>query len=169
MWNLAPEPYFQLIKSSAGILQVRRRKYKHLRGWPGWADNLSTCQRGVREHRSRRTNGVPVFESYGFTPPSAGVIARGPLREDRDIDRSALRVVHPRAPGTAICAASVLIGEVKICKDSGLTINQSKVINGENYIVVNYRANSQVVRVWILWEAQDRFFSPRLKNSTLEP
>jgi hypothetical protein len=33
---------------------------------------------------------------------------------------------------------------VKICKDSGLTINQSKVINGENCIVVNYKANSFV-------------------------
>jgi hypothetical protein len=55
--------------------------------------------------------------------------------------------------------------EVKICKDSGLTINQSKVINGENYIVVNYRANSTVTKIWVLWEAQDRFFSPRMKNS----
>ena len=54
---------------------------------------------------------------------------------------------------------------MKICKDSGLIINQSKVIKGENYIGVNYRANSQVVRVWILWEAKDEFFSPRLKNS----
>jgi len=26
---------------------------------------------------------------------------------------------------------------VKICKDSGLTINQSKVIGGESYIVIN--------------------------------
>jgi hypothetical protein len=55
--------------------------------------------------------------------------------------------------------------EVKICKDSGLTINQSKVINGENYIVVNYKANSLVKSVWVLWEAQDRFFSPRRTNS----
>jgi hypothetical protein len=54
---------------------------------------------------------------------------------------------------------------VKICKDSGLTINQSKVIKGENYIVVNYKANSLVKSVWVLWEAQDGFFSPRLKNS----
>jgi hypothetical protein len=54
---------------------------------------------------------------------------------------------------------------VKICKDSGLTINQSKVINGENYIVVNYKANSILKSIWILWNAEDRFFSPRLKNS----
>jgi hypothetical protein len=55
--------------------------------------------------------------------------------------------------------------EVKICKDSGLTINQSKVINGESYIVVNYKANSLVKSIWVLWNAEDRFFSPRLKNS----
>jgi len=55
--------------------------------------------------------------------------------------------------------------EVKICKDPGLTINQSKVINGESYIVVNYKANSLVKSIWVLWIAEDRFFSPRLKNS----
>src|SRR5207237_3804931 len=55
--------------------------------------------------------------------------------------------------------------EVKICKDSGLTINQSKVIDGENYIVVNYRANSLVKSIWILWDAQDSFFSLRRTNS----
>jgi hypothetical protein len=55
--------------------------------------------------------------------------------------------------------------EVKICKDSGLTINQSKVINREGYIVVNYRANSVVNKILILWNAEDGFFSPRLKNS----
>jgi hypothetical protein len=46
-----------------------------------------------------------------------------------------------------------------------LTINQSKVINGESYIVVNYKSNSIVKSIWILWNAEDRFFSPRLKNS----
>jgi hypothetical protein len=39
------------------------------------------------------------------------------------------------------------------------------VINGKNYIVVNYKANSIVKSIWILWKAEDRFFSPRLKNS----
>ena len=41
----------------------------------------------------------------------------------------------------------------------------SKVIRGENYIVVNYKANSLVKSIWVLWNAEDRFFSPRLKNS----
>ena len=66
--------------------------------------------------------------------------------------------------GTATCVGRDLL-EVKIFKDPGLTINQSKVIDGENYIVINYKANSVVKSVWVLWEAQDRFFSPRLKNS----
>jgi hypothetical protein len=32
--------------------------------------------------------------------------------------------------------------EVRICKNPGLTINQSKVIDGENYIAINDKANS---------------------------
>jgi hypothetical protein len=55
--------------------------------------------------------------------------------------------------------------EVKICKGSGLTINQSKVIRGENYIVIYYKADSLVRTVWVLWQAVDRFFSKRRKNS----
>ena len=46
-----------------------------------------------------------------------------------------------------------------------MTINQSKVINGESYIVVNYKANSLVKSIWVLWSAEDRFFLPRLANS----
>ena len=33
---------------------------------------------------------------------------------------------------------------MKICKGSGLTINQSKRVDGENYIVINYRSPSDV-------------------------
>jgi hypothetical protein len=107
---------------------------------------------------------VPVFESYGFTPPSAGVIARD-LSEK--IEASIVQHCESFTKGVGHCDLCRFDQnwEVKICKDSGLTINQSKVISGENYIVVNYRANSQVVRVWLLWEAQDAFFSPRMKNS----
>jgi hypothetical protein len=54
---------------------------------------------------------------------------------------------------------------VKICKDSGLTINQSKHVAGESYIVVNYRANSQVTSIWVLWNARDEFFSARRSNT----
>jgi hypothetical protein len=107
---------------------------------------------------------VPVFEGYGFTPPSAGVIARD-LSEK--IEASIIQHCESFTKGTGHCDLCRFDREweVKICKDSGLTINQSKVISGENYIVVNYKANSQVVRIWVLWEAQDEFFSARLKNS----
>ena len=107
---------------------------------------------------------VPVFESYGFTPPSAGVIARD-LSEK--IEKAIIQHCDSFTKGTGHCdlCRFGLDWEVKICKGSGMTINQSKMIDGENYIVVNYRANSQVARIFILWEAQDQFFSPRLRNS----
>ena len=107
---------------------------------------------------------VPIFGTYGFTPPSAGVIARD-LSEK--IEASIIQHCESFTKGTGHCDLCRFDTdwEVKICKDSGLTINQSKVINGENYIVVNYRANSVVNKIWVLWNAQDAFFSPRLKNS----
>ena len=107
---------------------------------------------------------VPIFEDFGFTPPSAGVIARD-LSEK--IEKAIIQHCESFTKGNGHCdlARFGQDWEVKICKDSGLTINQSKVIKGENYIVVNYKANSIVKSVWVLWEAQDKFFSPRLKNS----
>lgn len=107
---------------------------------------------------------VPIFEDFGFTPPSAGVIARD-LSEK--IEKAIIQHCESFSKGTGHCDLYRFSQdwEVKICKDSGLTINQSKVIKGENYIVVNYKANSLVKSVWVLWEAQDGFFSPRLKNS----
>ncbi len=107
---------------------------------------------------------VPIFEDYGFTPPSAGVIARD-LSEK--IEKAIIQYCELFTKGNGHCDLCRFNHdwEVKICKDAGLTINQSKVINGENYIVVNYKANSIVNKIWILWNAQDAFFSPRLKNS----
>src|SRR5262245_31296687 len=107
---------------------------------------------------------VPIFHSYGFTPPSAGVIARD-LSEK--IETSIIQHCASFTEGTGHCdlARFGQEWEVKICKDSGLTINQSKVIRGENYIVVNYKANSSVRSIWVLWNAADSFFSPKLANS----
>jgi hypothetical protein len=107
---------------------------------------------------------VPIFEDFGFTPPSAGVIARD-LSEK--IEKAIIQHCESFTKGNAPCDLCRFDQdwEVKICKDSGLTINQSKVISGENYIVVNYKANSQVTKILVLWNAEDRFFSPRLKNS----
>lgn len=107
---------------------------------------------------------VPIFEDFGFTPPSAGVIARD-LSEK--IEKAIIQHCESFSKGNGHCDLCRFDEdwEVKICKDSGLTINQSKVINGENYIVVNYKTNSNVSKVWVLWNAQDSFFSPRMKNS----
>jgi hypothetical protein len=107
---------------------------------------------------------VPVFEDFGFTPPSAGAIARD-LSEK--IEKAIIQRCESFTKGDGHCDLCRFDQdwEVKICKDSWLTINQSTVIKGENYIVVNYKANSVVRSIWVLWNAEDRFFSPRLKNS----
>jgi hypothetical protein len=89
---------------------------------------------------------VPIFESYGFSAPSPGAIARD-LSEK--IEASVVQHCPSFSEGIGHCDLSRASHdwEVKICQDSGLTINQSKQIAGENYIVVNYKANSQVTRV----------------------
>jgi hypothetical protein len=117
-----------------------------------------------RKLKNLYTKIVPIFEDFGFTPPSAGVIARD-LSEK--IEKAIIQHCESFTKGNGYCDLCRYDQdwEVKICKDSGLTINQSKVINGENYIVVNYKANSVVKAIWILWHAEDRFFSPRLTNS----
>jgi len=117
-----------------------------------------------RKLKNLYTKIVPIFEDFGFTPPSAGVIARD-LSEK--IEKAIIQHCESFTKGNGHCDLCRFEQdwEVKICKDSGLRINQSKVINGENYIVVNYKANSIVKSIWILWNAEDRFFSARLKNS----
>lgn len=107
---------------------------------------------------------VPIFEAQGFIPPSAGVVARD-LSEK--IETSIQQHTRTFTKGLKHCdlARFNKEWEVKVCKDSGLTINQSKVIAGENYIVVNYKSNTRVTKIWVLWDAQDSFFSPRKSNS----
>jgi len=107
---------------------------------------------------------TPVFDEYGFKAPSAGVVARD-LSEK--IETSIIQHCRTFTRGLKFADLSRFNKrwEVKICKDSGLTINQSSVIDGENYIVVNYKDNSRVRKIWILWDARDEFFSRRRKNS----
>lgn len=107
---------------------------------------------------------TPVFDEYGFRAPSAGVVARD-LSEK--IETSIIQHCRTFTRGLrhADLARFNKRWEVKICKDSGLTINQSSVIDGENYIVINYKDNSRVKKIWVLWQARDEFFSPRRKNS----
>jgi hypothetical protein len=123
-------------------------------------------RRPVRVHEAQNLYRTiePIFRSYGFSPPSAGVISRD-LSEKIEI--SIVQHCPSFSKGEPHCDLSRNghEWEVKICKDSGLTVNQSKQINGENYIVVNYKANSDVMRIWVLWDAQDSFFSARKPNT----
>jgi hypothetical protein len=108
---------------------------------------------------------VPVFHEFGFKPPSPGVVARD-LSEK--IETSIVQHCNTFAKPTKGHADLERFGrpwEVKICKGSGLTINQSKNVDGENYIVVNYLANSVVTRIWVLWDAKNQFFSERKENT----
>lgn len=106
----------------------------------------------------------PVFQSYGFTAPSAGVIAR-----DLSEKIEAAIVQHcssfSKGAGHADLTRLGADWEVKICKGSGLTINQSKQIAGENYIVVNYTPQTKVSAIWVLWNAQDAFFCAKKPNT----
>jgi hypothetical protein len=107
---------------------------------------------------------IPFFEDQGFTPPSAGVVARD-LSEK--IETSIRQHTRTFTKGLNHCdlARFNKQWEVKVCKEAGLTINQSKVIAGENYIIVNYKDNIRITKIWVLWEARDEFFSPRKSNS----
>ena len=105
-----------------------------------------------------------MFEEYGFRAPSAGVIARD-LSEKIETSIVQHCPTFAFGDGHADLKRFGKPWEVKICKDSGMTINQSKVIAGECYIVVNYRANSQVAKIWILWNARNDMFSARRANS----
>lgn len=63
---------------------------------------------------------VPIFEDYGFTPPSAGLPATCPRRSRR---RSFSTASHSQGGGHCDLCRFGQDWEVKICKDSGLTIN----------------------------------------------
>lgn len=77
---------------------------------------------------------TPVFDEYGFKALSAGVVARD-LSEK--IETSIIQHCRTFTRGLrhADLARFNKRWEVKICKNSGLTINQSAVIGGENYIL----------------------------------
>jgi len=109
---------------------------------------------------------TPIFDEYGFKAPSAGVIARD-LSEK--IETSIIQ--HCKTVSKGLKHADLSRGserwEVKICKNSGLAINQSAIISGENYIVVNYKDTSTVSKIFVLWEAQDIFFSERKRNANI--
>ncbi|XDD41699.1 hypothetical protein AB3N58_10295 [Leptospira sp. WS60.C2] len=109
---------------------------------------------------------TPIYQEYGFKPPSAGVIARD-LSEK--IESSIIQ--HCKTFNKGLGHNDLSRGrerwEVKICKNSGLSINQSSIIDNENYIVVNYHKDTEIKSIWILWEAKDSFFSERKRNANI--
>ena len=107
---------------------------------------------------------VPLFQEYGFSAPSAGVVARDLSEKIEESIRQHCETFE-RGAGHADLQRHGQPWEVKICKDNGLTINQSKRVDGENYIVINYKYPSKVKSVWVLWRAEDAFFSPRKSNA----
>lgn len=106
----------------------------------------------------------PIYARYGFRDPSAGVMARD-LSEQIETAIVQHGDTFERGAGYADLARSGVDWEVKTCKHSGLTINQSKQIHGEHYIVINYGVDVAVRRIWVLRHAHDSQFSPRRSNS----
>lgn len=107
---------------------------------------------------------APVFLEYGFTPPSAGVMAR---ELSEKIEKSIVQHCESFTRGIKFCdlTRASRDWEVKIKKRSGLTINAVKPIDGETFIVVNYTDDIQVARIWVLWNARNEMFSPKKPRS----
>lgn len=149
-----------------GASPARRSKYRER--YPLTEDEregvLLAARSAFRKLKNLYERILPVFVEFGFRPPSAGVVARD-LSEK--IETSIVQHCNTFARGVkhADLQRHGKPWEVKICKGSGLTINQSKVVDGENYIVVNYDGESHVTGIWVLWEAHDKFFSERRANS----
>jgi hypothetical protein len=109
---------------------------------------------------------LPTFARYGFKPQSAGVVSR-----DVSEQIEAQIILHcktfTKGVGFSDLARYGQQWEVKISKGRQLTINQNARIHGENYIVVSYADDTSLRRVWVLWQAEDRFFTPRQPHLNL--
>src|SRR5438552_5825429 len=77
-----------------------------------------------RKLKNLYTKIVPIFEDFGFKPPAPGVIARD-LSEK--IEKAIIQHCESFSKGTGHCDLSRYgeDWEVNVCKDSGMTINQS--------------------------------------------
>jgi hypothetical protein len=144
-------------------------------GWPRHPLHPDECEAIVDAVRStfRKLGKLyreiePAFVRYGFTPPSPGVMARD-LSEKIEvaIAQHCEAFIKPskEQKDHHDLRRAAEAWEIKTCH-SGLTINQSATIRGEHYIVVNY-AKGRVVptQIWVLWEAQDAWFSSRKSNT----
>jgi hypothetical protein len=107
---------------------------------------------------------TPFYVQYGFTPPSPGVMARD-LSEKIEVSITQHGPTFQKSGTHHDLKRTDHMWEVKICQQ-GLTVNQSATIRGEHYVVVNYaRTTIQPTRIWILWGAEDGWFSPRKANT----
>lgn len=107
---------------------------------------------------------TPLYVEFGFTPPSPGVMARD-LSEKIEVAITQHCPSFQKSGTHHDLARHGAMWEVKICHH-GLTINQSATIRGEHYIVVNYaKATVEPTRIWVLWGADDAWFSPRKANT----
>jgi hypothetical protein len=106
----------------------------------------------------------PVFERHRFSAPSTSALAR-------DLAQQIETAIVQHCPSFSKddrhrdLQRDGRNWHVQVSKDSELSINHSKVVAGENYIVVNYKAQSDVFRIWVLWDAQDHFFTPKRLHS----
>lgn len=105
----------------------------------------------------------PMFETAGFEPASATAMVHD---LPQTIEQAILQHCpsFSRQPGRPLQRDGRDF-EIRVAKDSGLTIARSKIVDGENYLVVNYRENAQVAGVWVLWDARDHYFSSKRSNS----
>lgn len=106
----------------------------------------------------------PIFERHGFSAPGISALAR-------DLAQQIETAIVQHCPSFTKGARHRELQRdgrnwhVQVSKDSDLSISQSKVVPGENYIVVNYKGQADVFRIWVLWDAQDHFFTPKRLHS----
>ena len=122
------------------------------------------CSRSLRNCETFIKRSRPLFSVTALRCNQQGVVARD-LSEKIEAAIEQHCASFSKGAGHNDLTRAGCEWEVKVCKDSGLTINQSKRIAGENYIVVNYTTDPRVVSVWVLWDARDEFFSPRKGNT----
>jgi hypothetical protein len=109
----------------------------------------------------------PIFQKYGLKAQSPGLVARD-LSEQCEIAIRQHCATFSEGRNYCDLARGSEDWEVKVCRDSGLTINQSTTVENKNYIVTNYLSTesiASITRIFILWDAADVFFSPRKRNS----
>lgn len=107
----------------------------------------------------------PIFERHGFTAPSTPLIAR-----ELAAKIAAALPVQCASFTTSVAGQALQrdgrTWQVHVTKDGDLNVNHAKAPAGENYVVVDYRANAELTRIWILWDAQDHLFSPKRARSS---